>query len=116
MTIKANGGEHNEAASEQQTDGPLLDLTDASVKRMVKLAKKRGYITYEEINEVLPDGQSDPDQIEDVLSQLSEMGINVVEAEETEETTEAKASGESEDEDGAEGTEVAEIAPAKPVA
>jgi len=102
MATKATERDETDAAPEAQTDGPLLDLTDASVKRMVKLAKKRGYITYEEINEVLPDGQSDPDQIEDVLSQLSEMGINVVEAEETEETTEAKANGEADDEDGAE--------------
>ncbi|KQP17442.1 RNA polymerase subunit sigma [Methylobacterium sp. Leaf102] len=115
MATKATERDETDAAPEAQTDGPLLDLTDASVKRMVKLAKKRGYITYEEINEVLPDGQSDPDQIEDVLSQLSEMGINVVEAEETEETAgETKANGEAgEDEDGAEGTEVAEIAPTK---
>ena len=116
MATKATERDETDAAPEQQTDGPLLDLTDASVKRMVKLAKKRGYITYEEINEVLPDGQSDPDQIEDVLAQLSEMGINVVEAEETEETAEAKANGEGDDEDGSEGGEVAEIAPAKPLA
>ncbi|MBX9932541.1 MAG: RNA polymerase sigma factor RpoD [Methylobacterium sp.] len=118
MATKATERDEADAAPEQQTDGPLLDLTDASVKRMVKLAKKRGYITYEEINEVLPDGQSDPDQIEDVLSQLSEMGINVVEAEETEDATSEKpANGEaSDDEDAAEGTEVAEIAPAKAVA
>src|SRR3546814_14886533 len=64
---------------------PLLDLTDASVKRMVKLAKNRGYVTYEEVNEVLPEGQSDPDQLEDVLSQLSEMGINVRSEEHTSE-------------------------------
>ncbi|GJE19127.1 RNA polymerase sigma factor RpoD [Methylobacterium marchantiae] len=118
MATKATERDDTDAAPEQQTDGPLLDLTDASVKRMVKLAKKRGYITYEEINEVLPEGQSDPDQLEDVLSQLSEMGINVVEAEETEDAGGDKpANGEaSDDDDAAEGTEVAEIAPAKPLA
>jgi RNA polymerase primary sigma factor len=71
--------ETDTAVPEQQSDGPLLDLTDAAVRRMIKLAKKRGYVTHDEINEVLPDGQVDPDQIEDVLGQLSEMGINVVE-------------------------------------
>jgi RNA polymerase primary sigma factor len=118
MATKATERDDADAAPEQQTDGPLLDLTDASVKRMVKLAKKRGYITYEEINEVLPEGQSDPDQLEDVLSQLSEMGINVVEAEETEDAGGDKpANGEaSDDDDAAEGTEVAEIAPTKPLA
>ncbi|CAA2140813.1 MULTISPECIES: RNA polymerase sigma factor RpoD [Methylobacterium] len=118
MATKATERDETDAAPEQQTDGPLLDLTDASVKRMVKLAKKRGYITYEEINEVLPEGQSDPDQLEDVLSQLSEMGINVVEAEETEDAGgEKPANGEaSDDDEAAEGTEVAEIAPTKPLA
>ncbi len=118
MATKATERDEADTAPEQQTDGPLLDLTDASVKRMVKLAKKRGYITYEEVNEVLPDGQSDPDQIEDVLSQLSEMGINVVEAEETDEAAGDKpAAGEAaDDEEAAEGTEVAEIAPARAVA
>ena len=118
MATKATERDEADTAPEQQTDGPLLDLTDASVKRMVKLAKKRGYITYEEVNEVLPDGQSDPDQIEDVLAQLSEMGINVVEAEETDEAAgEKAANGEAaDDEEGAEGTEVAEVAPARAVA
>ncbi|MDR7037871.1 MULTISPECIES: RNA polymerase sigma factor RpoD [Methylobacterium] len=118
MATKATERDETDAAPAEQTDGPLLDLTDASVKRMVKLAKKRGYVTYEEVNEVLPDGQSDPDQIEDVLAQLSEMGINVVEAEETDEAaTERPANGEAaEDEEGAEGTEVAEVSPARAVA
>src|SRR3712207_7843309 len=70
------------AAPEQQSDGPLLDLTDAAVKRMIKLAKKRGYVTYDELNEVLPSEEFTSEQIEDVLGQLSEMGINVVESEE----------------------------------
>ncbi|WP_232631158.1 RNA polymerase sigma factor RpoD [Methylobacterium sp. Leaf118] len=110
MATKATERDDADAAQEQPTDGPLLDLTDAAVKRMVKLAKKRGYVTYEEINEVLPDGQVDGDQIEDVLAQLDDMGIRVVEAEESEETaTETKANGEAtEDEEPAEGTEVAE--------
>ncbi|WP_430910786.1 RNA polymerase sigma factor RpoD [Methylobacterium sp. sgz302541] len=118
MATKATERDDADTAPEQQTDGPLLDLTDASVKRMVKLAKKRGYITYEEVNEVLPEGQSDPDQLEDVLAQLSEMGINVVEAEETDENASerpANAEG-ADDEEGGEGTEVAEVAPARAVA
>jgi RNA polymerase primary sigma factor len=73
------------AAPEQQSDGPLLDLTDAAVKRMIKLAKKRGYVTYDELNEVLPSEEFTSEQIEDVLGQLSEMGINVVESEEADE-------------------------------
>ncbi len=117
MATKATERDETDAAPEQPTDGPLLDLSDAAVKRMIKLAKKRGYVTYEEVNEVLPEGQSDPDQLEDVLSQLSEMGINVVEAEETEEaaTGEKAANGEAEEEES-EGGEVAEVASTRAVA
>ena len=85
MATKTTERQEAEAAPEQQTDGPLLDLTDAAVRRMIKAAKKRGYVTHEELNEVLPSEQTDPDKIEDIMSMLSEMGINVVEAEEAEE-------------------------------
>ena len=61
---------------------PLLDLTDADVKKMIKLAKKRGYVTHEEINAVMPSEEVTSDQIEDVFAMLNEMGINVVENEE----------------------------------
>jgi hypothetical protein len=61
-------------------DGPLLDLSDPAVKRMLKLAKKRGYVTLDELDAVLPPDEFSPDQIEDVLSQLSEIGISVVDA------------------------------------
>src|SRR5690606_4297952 len=63
---------------------PLLDLTDAAVKRMIKLAKKRGFVTHDEINAVLPSEEVSSDQIEDVFAMLNEMGINVVENEEAE--------------------------------
>jgi RNA polymerase primary sigma factor len=78
--------ETDETADEKkpQSDGPLLDLTDAAVKRMLKVAKKRGFVTYEELNEVLPSEEFTSDQIEDVYAQLSEMGITVVEQEENE--------------------------------
>ena len=86
MATKATERDEGEtAAPEQQSDGPLLDLSDAAVKRMIKLAKKRGYVTYDELNEVLPSEEFSSEQIEDVLGQLSEMGINVVESEEAEE-------------------------------
>lgn len=60
-------------------DGPLLDLADPAVKRMIKLAKKRGYVTHDELDAVLPVDVFSPEQIEDVLEQLSEMSISVVE-------------------------------------
>ncbi len=63
-------------------DGPLLDLTDAGVKKFIKQAKARGYVTMDELNKVLPSEEVTSELIEDTLAMLSEMGVNVVEAEE----------------------------------
>ncbi|MCC0053524.1 MAG: RNA polymerase sigma factor RpoD [Rhodobiaceae bacterium] len=79
--------EEKEAAPENH-DGPLLDLSDAAVKKMIKAAKKRGYVTYEELNDVLPSDQVSSEQIEDILAMLNEMGINVIEHEEAEDNEE----------------------------
>ncbi|NKB49394.1 MAG: RNA polymerase sigma factor RpoD [Alphaproteobacteria bacterium] len=69
---------------EVSTDGPLMDSSVQAVKKMIAKGKERGYITYDEINETLPQEQVSSEQIEDILAQLSEMGINVVEGEEKE--------------------------------
>jgi len=66
----------------QERDAPLLDLSDAAVKRMIAKAKTRGYVTYEELNKVLPSEQVSSEQIEDTMAMLNEMGINVTEADE----------------------------------
>jgi RNA polymerase primary sigma factor len=72
-------------------DAPLIDLNDASIKKLVARAKKRGIITVDELNEALPSDQMSPDQIEDVMSALNEMGISVVEsAEDSEDEEEDK--------------------------
>jgi RNA polymerase primary sigma factor len=63
-------------------DAPLIDLNDAGIKKVIARAKKRGYITYDQLNEALPQGEMSSDQIEDMTSALSEMGINIVENEE----------------------------------
>jgi RNA polymerase primary sigma factor len=77
-------------------DGPLLDLTDAAVKKFIKQAKARGYVTMDELNKVLPSEEVTSEAIEDTLGMLSEMGINVVEAEEeTSESTEVAAATET---------------------
>src|SRR3954466_8448610 len=114
MATKATERDESEAAPEQQSDGPLLDLSDAAVKRMIKLAKKRGYVTYDELNEVLPSEEFSSEQIEDVLGQLSELGINVVESEEAEEGQPAAADASADDEE-AEGGELVEAAPSRAV-
>jgi RNA polymerase primary sigma factor len=64
---------------------PLLEFSDAAVKKMIKQAKKRGYVTYEQLNAVMPSEEVTSEQIEDILAMLNEMGINVVETEEDEE-------------------------------
>ena len=60
-------------------DAPLIDLNDASLKKLIARAKKRGYLTYEELNEALPQDQMTSDQLEDIMSAFSEMGVNIVE-------------------------------------
>ncbi|NRG17719.1 RNA polymerase sigma factor RpoD [Rhizobiales bacterium] len=85
MVAKATQAEESQETPSENSDGPLLDLSDAAVKRMIKLAKKRGYVTYDELNEVLPSEEVTSEQIEDTMAMLSDMGINVVEAEEAEE-------------------------------
>ncbi|CAN7244766.1 RNA polymerase sigma factor RpoD [Phenylobacterium sp. LjRoot219] len=70
------------------SDGPLLDLTDAAVKKFIKQAKARGYVTMDELNKVLPSEEVTSEAIEDTLAMLSEMGVNVVEAEEDAEGSE----------------------------
>ncbi|MBL08693.1 MAG: RNA polymerase sigma factor RpoD [Rhodobiaceae bacterium] len=72
---------------QNNSDKPLLDITDNAVKRMIKSAKSVGYVTYEVLNKVLPSDEFSSEQIEDVTSMLSEMGISVVEHEEQEEVS-----------------------------
>jgi len=96
--------EKPEAGTPEATnDSPLLDLSDAAVKKLIKVAKKRGYVTYEELNAVMPSDEVSSEQIEDFMSMFSDMGINVVDEDEVEETEVEK----DEDEGGGGG----EIAP-----
>ena len=87
-------------APESSNDSPLIDQNDAAVKKLIKVAKKRGYVTYEELNAVLPSDEVSSEQIEDFMSMFSEMGINVVDEDEVEETEVEKDEEDS-------GTEVA---------
>ncbi|WP_323036116.1 RNA polymerase sigma factor RpoD [Pararhodobacter sp.] len=78
--------DNDDAKTEDQDSEFTLDMSQASVRRMIAAAKERGFITYEQLNQVMPPDQVASEQIEDVMSMLSEMGINVVEEEEAEET------------------------------
>ncbi len=71
-----------EAKTTDKDDAPLIDLNEASIKKLLSRAKKRGYVTYDELNEALPQDQMSSEQIEDVMSAISEMGVNVVENDE----------------------------------
>jgi RNA polymerase primary sigma factor len=63
-------------------DAPLLDLNDAEIKKLLSKAKRKGYLTVDELNEALPQDQMSSEQIEDVMSAISEMGVNIVESDE----------------------------------
>src|SRR3954452_1636606 len=88
---------------------PLLDLSDAAVKKMIKQAKKRGFVTFDQLNEVLPSDTTSPEQIEDIMSMLSDMGINVSESEDAE-SDEEEAKEEAEEEPDNELVEVTQKA------
>jgi len=96
-----------DAAETTESPLPLLDLNDAAVKKFIKSAKKRGYVTYEQLNAVMPSEEVNSEQIEDTLAMLNEMGINVIENEEADENEEK-----DEDDDEEEtGTDLVESKP-----
>jgi RNA polymerase primary sigma factor len=88
MATKAASANEETEARESGADGPLMDGMAAAVKKMLARGKERGYLTYDEINEVLPADEASSEQIEDTMALLSEMGINVVESEEAEDSDE----------------------------
>ncbi|MFD0987844.1 RNA polymerase sigma factor RpoD [Methyloligella solikamskensis] len=83
-TKTAEAQTQDQTAGEGQ-DGPVLDMSDAAVKKLIKTAKQRGFVTYDELNEVLPSEEVSSEQIEDTMSMLSDMGINVIDSDEAEE-------------------------------
>ncbi len=104
-----------ETSEAPDTPLPLLDLSDAAVKKLIRTAKKRGYVTHDQINSVLPSEEVNSEQIEDVLAMFSEMGVNVVETEEpSEEGEEAREEADEEIEsEGGDLVEVQQKVPAK---
>jgi RNA polymerase primary sigma factor len=104
MATKAKAAQAKEETPEKEegapdTPLPLLDLSDAAVKKMIKAAKKRGYVTFDALNAVLPSESTSPEQIEDIMALLSEMGINVVETEDADTEDGEKATDEADDDD-----------------
>src|SRR5499426_379055 len=108
-----------EASETPDTPLPLLDLSDAAVKKLIRTAKKRGYVTHNQINSVLSSEEVNSEQIEDVLAMFSEMGVNVVETEEASEEGEESREGddarEEADEEGeSESGDLVEVPPKIP--
>ncbi|MGV3555203.1 MAG: RNA polymerase sigma factor RpoD [Croceibacterium sp.] len=95
-TVTKGNGKDNGGSD----DAPLIDLNEATIKKLIAKAKRKGYITYDELNAALPQDELSSEQIEDVMSAISEMGVNIVESDED---------AAEEDEDGGDGPD--EIAP-----
>ena len=93
---------------ETPPDSPLLDLSDAAVKELIRSAKKRGYVTHDQINALLSSEEVKSEQIEDILAKFSEMGINVVETKEAE-LEEEVATGEEPEEEAEGDNELVEV-------
>ena len=86
-TAKEKEKEKDEAPEKELPEAPdaplpLLDLSDAAINKLIRIVKKRGYVTHDQINSVLPSEKVNSEQIEDILAMFSEMGVNVVETEE----------------------------------
>jgi RNA polymerase primary sigma factor len=93
----------------EKEDSPLFDLSDAAVKKLIRSAKKRGYVTHDQINLVLPSEEVNSEQIEDVLAMFREMGVNFIETEEmSKKGEEPREEGEESSEEGEEPREEAE--------
>ena len=88
---KAAEGAEQQPEAQDAPDQPLLDMSDAAVRKMIQRATARGFVTYDELNKVLPSDQVSSEQIEDTMAMLNELGINVVEHEEQEETESGEA-------------------------
>jgi RNA polymerase primary sigma factor len=97
MTAPSEGTPETEAAA-APPDRPLLDLVDAAVKKLIRGAKKRGYVTHEQISAVLPADEANSEQIEDLLTMFNEMGVNVVDNEEAESKEEGAPDPQEEEE------------------
>src|SRR5262245_46533313 len=102
MAAKATAKSDTSETRDETADGPLMDGFSAAVKKMVARGKERGYITYDELNAALPQTENSSEQIEDTMSMLNEMGINLVDGEEPEEgaaSQEKAAAGDASEDD-----------------
>ncbi len=78
----ASREKNSKSKNDKNGDAPVIDNNDAAIKKLLTKAKRRGYLTYDELNEALPQDQMSSDQMEDIMSSISEMGVNIVESDE----------------------------------
>ncbi|WP_430436326.1 RNA polymerase sigma factor RpoD [Oceanibaculum nanhaiense] len=98
MATKPATTDDKDDSRDDQNDAPLIDNIGAAVKRLIQKGKERGYITYDELNAALPSDQMSSEQIEDIMTQLSEMGVNVIDDEDKEEREERSPAGDDDEE------------------
>src|SRR5436309_6332420 len=107
MASKAATAADTAETREDAAETPLLDTIALAIKKMVLRGKERGYLTYDDLNAALPQDQVSSEQIEDTMTMLSELGINVIESEESEEPAEAEAEdGETETRGNVDGDDI----------
>jgi RNA polymerase primary sigma factor len=94
MASKSAGTADVPEGREEAAEAPLLDAVAATIKKMIARGKERGYVTYDELNAALPPEQVSSEQIEDTMTMLSELGVNVVESEEADDGDEEESDGE----------------------
>src|SRR6201984_2653561 len=111
---KKGDAPEKEPSDTPDTPLPLLDLSDAAVKKLIRGAKKRGYVTVDQINSVLPSEEVNSEQIEDVLAMFSELGVKVVETEEAEPDEEAAREEQEEETESESSSELVEVQRAVP--
>lgn len=85
-----NAGSASTGQERKDGEGPLVDAQEKAVKEMVMRAKERGYISYDELNKTLPQGEMPSEKIEDIMTMLNDMGINVVDSDEVEDASKDK--------------------------
>ncbi len=92
-----NEQEKSKNQKDEDTSIPLLDLNQSSIKKLLSQAKSKGYLTYSELNETMPPGEMSSEQIEDIMTALSEMGITLIESEEEQDESQGKQENETEE-------------------
>ena len=92
-----NEQENSKNQKDEDASIPLLDLNQSSIKKLLSQAKSKGYLTYSELNETMPPGEMSSEQIEDIMTALSEMGITLIDSEEEQDDSQTKQEDETEE-------------------